>query len=575
MSLDRRAATDALGQLAFCAELLDDARVDAKAVGGLAWALRSLEGSTEELVAHGALERMDGMSAPLLAVVDDALHGRTPTLLDELTRALPAGLLEMQRIKGLGPKKIRALWRDLEITSVGELEYACRENRLVTLKGFGDKTQASVLAQIEALRAQHGLMRLDDAASIASRVEAAARVAGARAVCVAGEARRSLELVSSVCLVVCGTSDMARTALETLALDDAGARSVATHDDGTVIRVTLTAGGVTVVLRVVGHEHEIGRAILEETGPEAHVERVRKHARARSVVIETLAAETDDAIYDALGVWPTPPERRDADVPLVAKAQARPRLITRADLLGALHNHTDASDGTASLEEMRAAARARGLRYLGVTDHSKSAAYAHGLDDMALEAQRQRIDALNQEPDASCMLLSGVESDILRDGALDYADAVLRDLDIVVASVHQRFGQRRDAMTARMLSAARHPLTDIVGHPTGRLLLGRAPAEYDVGALIDACAEVGCALELNANPARLDLDEHALALAKERGVLISIAADAHAPDELDALSFGIGIARRAGLFAEDVLNTRTLEELQAWRRARRASAGVP
>jgi DNA polymerase (family X) len=576
MALDRRAATEALARVAFAAELLEDPRVDARTASTVAWALRSVEGSTDALFADGAFERIDGMSAPLWAVVDDALHERTPALLDELERLLPRGILELRAIKGLGPKKIRALWKDLEITSVGELEYACRENRLVTLKGFGDKTQASVMEQIAALRAQAGRMRLDDARDRSERLRTLLHAQGAADVHVAGALRRGAELVAALRLVARCDPDAATRALQTLAADlgEAHVRIAREDADGSV-RVTMTAGPLRAIVRAVARATQLGVAVLDETGGPVHVDLVRSHAAARGVTFAAIEATTDDAVYDALGLLPTAPERREPGVPLVERGHVTPRLVERADLRGALHNHTDASDGTATLEEMRAAAIARGLAYLGITDHSKSASYAHGLQESALEAQRARIDALNRDADGSrCALLSGVESDILRDGALDYEDHALRPLDVVVASVHNRFGQRGEPMTARMLAAARHPMTDIVGHPTGRLLLGRAPVAYDVSALLAACAERGCAVELNANPARLDLSEQHLAEAKDRGVLVSIAADAHAPDELDALEWGILIARRAGLTPEDVLNTRDLASLRVWLKARRARAGA-
>jgi DNA polymerase (family 10) len=219
--------------------------------------------------------------------------------------------------------------------------------------------------------------------------------------------------------------------------------------------------------------------------------------------------------------------------------------------------------------QMRDAAAARGLAYLAITDHSQSAVYAHGLAAATLSAQKKEARALS---DGSCTVLCGVESDILKDGALDYADEVLRALDVVVASVHARFGQKGPDLTARMVAAARHPCTDIVGHPTGRLLLGRAPSEYDVDAFFDACAHSGCALEMNANPARLDLNEKHLAQAKALGIPISIAADAHAVHELDYLEYGVSIARRAGLTPDDVLNARPLVDVKAWIGARRQKA---
>ncbi len=580
MSLERRAVGEALNRLAFAAELLDDDTVDAKRCASLAWTIRSLEGElTLERIAT-----LDGASLPVLAVVDDVAHGRAPPLLAALEAQVPRGLLEVRRLKGLGPKKIRALWQDLDVTSVGELEYACRENRLVDLKGFGKKTQDAVLEQIETLRAQAGLVRLDRADALAAALLSAIGAAGGAGepprhdAMVAGEVRRRCEVVSAVVVVTTAPVAVARAALASLTpagapgdvAGEAGAAVVA-GDGGVVEGAT---GGVAVRIRAAVDPRHRGPVVAVETGSAAHVEALRERGRARGLVLEDIEAEDEEAVYDALGLAFVEPERREEGAVLVEKGRARPRLVRLEDLKGSLHNHTTASDGTASMAEMQQAAAGRGLAYLAVTDHSQSAVYARGLGASTLAAQREEARVLNAGSPA-CTLLCGVESDILKDGALDYPAAVLDKLDVVVASVHSRFGQKGPDLTARMTAAAQNPWSDIVGHPTGRLLLGRAPAEYDVSALLEVCAMTGAAVELNANPARLDLNERHLAEAKARGIPVSIAADAHATRELDYLAYGVSIARRAGLTAEDVLNTRPLEEVRAWLAARRARAAAP
>ncbi|MCP4919091.1 MAG: PHP domain-containing protein [Proteobacteria bacterium] len=237
-------------------------------------------------------------------------------------------------------------------------------------------------------------------------------------------------------------------------------------------------------------------------------------------------------------------------------------MVRRSDLQGALHNHTSASDGRNTLAEMKAAAEEQGLSWLGISEHSQTASYAGGLTVERLRAQVKAIAALNAQ--GGCELLTGVESDILQDGSLDYAAEVLDELDVVVASVHNRHGQGGAAMTERMLRAARHPSTTLFGHPTGRLLLGRPPPEVDMAALLDACAEAGTAIELNASAHRLDLSARHLAMARARGVTIIINPDAHSIRELANLEFGVSIARRAGLGPDDVLNSRSIDEVRAW-----------
>lgn len=534
----RRAVLSALERLAFAAELLDDPR--ARAYASAAWAVRQQKGEIEELFASGQLAELRGLGKSTLAIVEDVLTGREPAALVTLSAKLPPGLFEIRKIRGLGPKKVKALWSELGITTLGELEYACRENRLIDLKGFGRKTQAQVLEQIAALRDTQGKMRRDQALSLAAGVVAA--LGEARAA-IAGDLRRGLELIEDLPIVTVAD------AIEV----PAPARLI-----------TATADG-------------FGAALVIATGSKAHVDALRERARQRSLLLdesglwrdgERVPCPEEDDVYAALGLSPTPAERRDTSV-LVEVGRALPALVRREDLRGALHNHTVASDGAHTLSQMRAAATERRLEYLGISDHSVSAFYAKGLEVERLAAQRDEIARLAGE---GAVLLSGVESDILEHGELDYPDEILAGLEVVVASVHKRFAHDRAAATARLVAAASHPRTAIIGHPTGRLLLGRPPVSLDMEAFLDACAKSGCAVELNANPHRLDLSAEHLVLAKERGVLVSIAADAHHVAELDYLAHGVSVARRAGLTAEDVLNARSLSELRVWLAGRRPLA---
>ncbi len=525
-----------LERLSFAADLNGDRR--ARAWKGAAWAIRQLDEDLAILVDERRLERVRGVGPSTARLVSDLLDGIRPRLLDEIERDVPEGLFAIKRLKGLGAKKVKALWKDLGITTLVELEQACRENRLVALSGFGSKTQAKVLAQIETQRANEGKLRRDHAERLLDETVIALEEAGFAVVTV-GEFRRGFEVVEDPAVVATGRA-LAATGR------------------------ALAAEGVA--LHVCALE-QLGWQALQRTASLDHIQALRDRASERDVDLVTLHAATEDDVYRALGLHPTPAERREPSVPLVELGSAAPRLVRRRDLRGALHNHTTASDGSHTLLQMRDAAAARSLEYLGISEHSVSAFYAGGLKAEALMEQRRTIAELNGTGHA-CTLLSGIESDILREGELDYDDAVLADLDVVVASVHRRFRADRAAMTRRMVAAASHPLTTVIGHPTGRLLLGRAESDFDVEALLDACAAHGCAVELNANPARLDLSATHLAMAKERGVLVSISADAHCIGELDNLSHGIAIARRAGLTVADVLNTRSLVDLQQWLDAR-------
>lgn len=550
----RRAVTDALERLAFAAELLDDPR--ARAYGTAAWAIRSLEGDPADLREKGELAKVKGVGPGVLSAIDAVLRGEKPEALAEMEAKLPEGLFAVRRIKGLGPKKVRALWNELAITSIGELEYACRENRLVDLKGFGKKTQASVIEQIARIRETEGLYRRDQASAVLAPIVRAIEALGLR-VEVVGEQRRGLELVRELAVLV-DTDEPAR------------AREEIDRVRPPEVSVALHAASPS----------SFGACSVRLSSSDDHWDALRHRATDLGLVLDEvdlrgadgpIPIETEDSLYRALGLVPTAPERREPGVPLALLGKASARLVTRADLRGALHNHTVESDGSATLVEMRDAAAERGLSYLGISEHSHSAFYARGLDVGRLLAQVDTIAKMNATG-APCALLSGVESDILQAGELDYGDEVLGALDVIVASVHRRYAQDAEQMTRRMVAAASHPLTDLVGHPTGRLLLGRAPSAFDVPAFLDACAAHGVAVELNANPHRLDLNETHLAMAKERGLLVSISADAHATGELDNLEHGITIARRAGLTPEDVLNARSLPELRAWLAARRERA---
>jgi DNA polymerase (family 10) len=560
---------DAFNQVSFAAELLGDATLGSpRDWGQAAWALRSLDGDFQEAWDSGAVAKVPGMSDEMLEVARQVMAGEEVALIASLQTQVPAGLFEVRRIKGLGAKKIKALWEGLEITTLAELEYACNENRLVELKGFGAKTQEKVLASIAELRRTAGHLRLDQMRELASPLRAAL-AAAYEEVRVTGALARGRETMD-VCELVVVDGEEDPVAAEA-ALVEQGAEDIVVDDAGDIVVVEGKLGETRVVVSVIGELARLGAASVMLSSSPGYRARLLERAESRGVDLDVSGADAcpeEVHLYDELGLAFTPAERREDACPLVEAGQPH-RLIEPGDLQGALHNHTTASDGVNSLVEMRDAAAERGLTYLGITDHSVTASYAGGLDAKRLLDQAAEVTRLNDD-DSGCALLHGVESDILRDGALDYDDEVLGALDLVVASVHARHGQGKDEMTARMVRAAEHGLVDVIGHPTGRLLLGRAPTELDIEALLDACKRAGAAIELNANPARLDLNEAHLALAKERGVLVSIAADAHSVRALDHLAYGVTIARRAGLGPDDVLNTRSAPEIRAWLVERRA-----
>ncbi len=523
----------------------------------------------------GELKGLKGIGRGILDVVDRVFRDEEVPALQELVAKIPAGLLEARKIRGVGPMKLKAMHEALGVTTVGEIEYACNENRLVALKGFGEKTQAKILVSIAALRATTTGARLDVGTEGAeSELKRLAGIAGVEAVRLAGAVRRAEEVIEAIELVA-HVPDAARASLMAEVegkLEDADGVTTLHYQSALPVRVALCEFG-----------DDLGALQWWQTGSAAHRDAVVAHAKTVGATLgplglyvdgDNVACPDEATLYSALKLLPTPPERREADVPLVHQGSAAPRLVARADLRGALHNHTTESDGVHSLADMQRQADALGLEYLGISEHSQSAGYAGGLDPTRLASQVAAIAKLNAANPDGCVVLSGVESDILKEGELDYESAELAALDVVVASVHRRFKLDRDGFTKRMVAAAQNPYTDIIGHPTGRLILGRAPSDFDVIAMLDACAASGTAVELNANPQRLDLSAEHLVLAKERGLKVSISADAHSMHALDHLDWGIATARRAGLTPDDVLNCLPLAGLREWLSARRERAGV-
>ncbi len=521
---------EALKELALLAELKGDRR--AKTLQSGVWAIRSFEDDLRTAVEEGTLIATRGIGKTVAGVASDVLDGLPPAIRKELAEGIPPGLLDIAKIRGLGPKKVKALFEELGIESLGELEYACRENRLVSLSGFGPKTQEKVLGEILRMRREAHLMRRDIAEEKLAPVLRALEVANVRFERI-DDLLCGKDVVSSLSILVAEEAKLPEALLTLAQENDLSIRAVPAS--------------------------RLGYESIAATASEAHLEALIECGA------KDAAAKSAEELYRQLGFLPSPPERRHFVLP-VKMGKARPELVSLVSLKGAFHNHTIASDGSGTLDQMAAAANSIGLAYLGISDHSESAHYARGLEEERLRRQRDEIHA--RDAGGASLLLAGTEADILLDGGIDFDDELLLSLDFVVASIHQRGAVTREKTTARLVQAAKHPAVDMIGHPTGRLLLARAPMEMDFEAVLRACAEHGTALELNANPARLDLDHAMLVQAKEAGVKISIAADAHAPGELRNLEHGISVARRAGLTTEDVLNTLGVGEFRRWRSQR-------
>jgi DNA polymerase (family X) len=547
----------------------------ARMIGGLVESLADVRRDP-----HRKLTDLEGIGADLAGKIESLLDtGRLP-LLDELEQRVPAAAFELMRVPGLGPKKVKKLVDALGIDSLEALEEACRDGRVATVKGFGEKTQATILGSMAFAKDPERARLLwseadaivQDAIAWMRTTPAVGRVEGA------GSWRRGRDTVGDLDLVVESAEPeavmdhLARWPGTTAVLQRGGTK--------TSIR---GPRDVQIDLRVVAAT-SFGAAWQYFTGSKEHNVRIRSRARDLGLTIneygvhrlvpeggdapeETIAGGTESDVYEAVGLAWIPPELREGHDEIVLAAEGRlPTLVEMADIRGDLHMHTSATDGEDGLVEMVRAAAARGLAYVAITDHGQRVTMARGLDRDRLLAQWEEIDRLNASLAAdgspSIVVLKGIEVDMLEKGGLDLPDDVLAGADWVVASLHYGQSQPRERITARIIEAIEHPAVRVIGHPTGRLINRRPPYDVDMEAVIEAAARTGTFLEINANPWRLDLDDRHAAAAKRAGVKLVISTDAHSTAGLDVMRCGVLQARRAGLEAGDVANTRSLAELR-------------
>ncbi|MGQ9686975.1 MAG: DNA polymerase/3'-5' exonuclease PolX, partial [Thiobacillaceae bacterium] len=518
------------------------------------------------MIAKGqALPKIPGIGEDLARKIHEIATTGKSTFLERLHRELPETITELLHVPGLGPKKVKALYDQLRVDSLDDLRAAAQAGRIRMLPGFGEKTEQHIL---EALRVRADESRRFKRPVAAQYAEALARhlraAQGVGRVEIAGSYRRCRETVGDIDLLVTASDSGPVMARFTGYDEVAEVLSQGETRASVVLRC-----GLQVDLRVVP-EASYGAALLYFTGAKAHNIALRKRAQARGLKLNEygvfrgerpIAGETEASVYAALGLPWIPPElREDRGEVEWAERGPLPELVTRADLKGDLHCHTKASDGANTLREMAEAARARGLSYLAITEHSQRLRMARGLDTSRLLRQMDEIDRLNETLDG-IVLLKGIEVDILEDGALDLPDDVLGRLDLVIGAVHGRFDLPPAKQTARLLKAMDHPYFTILAHPTTRELDKRPPMEADWLRIIRHARSRGCYLELNSQPDRLDLLDTWCRVAKEEGVLVAIDSDAHSVHDFDDLQWGIGQARRGWLAASDVLNTRTLDAL--------------
>jgi len=512
------------------------------------------------------LTRLPGIGADLANKINEIVTTGRCSLLERLHRELPPAITELLKIPGLGPKRVKALYHDLDVQTVEQLHRAARDGRIRALPGFGEKTEQNILQAVEAHASQNRRFKLATAAQYAEALRAFLQaVPGVQQVVVAGSFRRMRETVGDLDILVTAAPDS--PVMQRFTAYDEVAEVFSAGETRASI---LLKCGMQVDLRVVAQQ-SYGAALHYFTGSKAHNIAIRRIAQQHGLKVneygvfrgaQRIAGESEDSVYRAVGLPYIPPElREDRGEIEAAHAGRLPQLVELADLRGDLHAHTRATDGHDSLRDMALAAKALGLEYLAITEHSRRLTVAHGLDPVQLARQCDEIDRINAQLNG-ITLLKGIEVDILEDGSLDLPDTVLARLDLVVGAVHSRFDLSRAKQTERILRAMDHPHFTLLAHPSGRLIEKREPYDVDMLHIIRHARSRGCFLELNAHPERLDLLDSHCQSAKEEGVLVSINSDAHSTFDFSNLRYGVGQARRGWLEKTDVLNTRPLAALR-------------
>jgi DNA polymerase (family 10) len=542
-------------------------------------ALETLAEPLEKLIAEERLVAVGGIGkATAEKIATLSTTGRLDYF-NDLRDEFPPDILTIFDVQGLGGKKIKVLWDSLKIHSITGLERACKDGRVATLPGFGEKTATNILKAIEHMRSHAGEFRYGDIAALAGSLHEDLRthpdVGQAQ---IAGSFRRKKEIVRDLDFLV---STKNPEAVMDFFTGHPLVENILAH--GATKSSVILKNGIQCDLRAVTAA-EFPFALNYFTGSKEHNVRMRSRALSRGWSLneyrfsaaegrelrEALPVIQEEAdIYRALDLDPIEPELRENHGEIeAAEKHALPRLIEWSNLRGAFHNHTTESDGRSSLEDMVAVAKELGLEYLGIADHSKASFQANGLDEKRLAAQVTRIAEINAS-EKDIHIFAGTECDILKDGSLDFSDEILASLDYVVGSIHSSFTMPAAEMTKRIIRAIENPHITMLAHPTGRLLLGREPYQLDIPAILDAAAATGTYIELNANPRRLDLDWRWWQMAKEKGVKCVINPDAHSTAGLRDLIFGIGIARKGWLTKDDVLNTLPLAQVRTALQAKR------
>lgn len=569
-TMDKKNIINILEEIGTILELKGENPFKSRAYFNAARTLESLGEDISELVLSGHIEQVKGIGKAIAQKLHILITSGSLPYYEELKKSIPAGLMEMLKIPGLGPKKVKTIYDKLNISSIGELEYACQENRLRDLSGFGEKSQRKILEGITLRRKYqerfHYPVALAEAGEMLDYLRSCPVIGK---ISIAGSLRRKMETVQYIDLVATCPSQQREEAIKYFFRYNKVLKIIGrgTNKSGVILH-----SGIQCDLRLVNAE-QFPFALHHYTGSKEHNMAIRHRANKKNLTMneyglfphgqeKSLICETEEDVFKALGLAFIVPELREGrgEIEQAAK-NSLPNLITVNDVQGILHVHTTWSDGSASIKEMAEFCRKLGYTYLGISDHSKSAFYANGLSEERVKQQAEEIERLNEQK-KNFVIFKGIEVDILNDGNLDYDDDVLAQFDFVIASVHSNFKMSEKEMTTRICRALEHPLVSILGHPTGRLLLGREPYPLDMAKVLETAAKYGKVIEINANPHRLDMDWRWGALARKLGVKVAVNPDAHMLQTIRDVDIGIGIARKGGFEKNEVINTFACEELK-------------
>jgi DNA polymerase (family 10) len=529
--------------------------------------IASLPKGVSEMVEAGeALDDLPGIGKDLAGKIKEIVETGSLSQLQEIERKTPPELTEVMKIPGLGAKRVYALYKELGVTSVEDLKEKAQNGQIRNLNGFGKKTERKILEEIEEAEGHGDRIKIVEAEEAAKALlKHFETVKGIKKIMVAGSYRRRKETVGDLDILVSCRKDC--KVMEALVNYDEVKRVVSR---GKTKSSVILRSGLQVDLRKVPAV-SYGTALHYFTGSKAHNIAIRKMGVKKKLKIneygvfkgdKRVAGRNEEEVYQQVDLPYIEPELREDNGEVEAAQEGKlPKLVTLDDIRGDLHAHTNETDGHNTLEEMAEAAEGKGYGYLAITEHSKKVSMAHGFDAKKLEMQIERIDKLNSKL-KGLTILKGIEVDILKDGSLDLPDDILKELDVVVGSVHYNRNLSKGEMTDRIIRAMENPYFNVLAHPTGRLINERAPYEVDLIKVVEKAKDVGCFLEINAHPERLDLDDRYCRMAKEAGVKLVISTDAHRTADLGFMRFGVDQARRGWLEADDVLNTRSLKDLR-------------